>query len=144
MKVDCFLDTNILVYAAAGRHTWSAKHKRALDLIEKEDFGLSTQVLQEFYVTVVRKIQVPLTPAEAIAWIEQLEVFPCLPLDSGFVKVAAETAVRHRLSYRDGAIVAAAERMGAEVLYSEDFNHGRRYGTVRVWNPFRTSRPASP
>lgn len=136
MTVDSFLDTNILVYVAAGLGTESAKRRRALDLIENENFGLSAQVLQEFYVTVVRKIRVPLTPEVAIAWIEQLEVFPCLPVDSGFVKIAVEVSVRHQLAYWDAAIVAAAGILGAHTLYSEDLNHGQRYGAVRVCNPF--------
>lgn len=137
MTVDSFLDTNILVYAAAGLGPEMPKRRRALELIENENFGLSAQVLQEFYVTVVRKIQVPLTPVAAVEWIEQLEAFPCLPVDSGFVKIAVETSVRHRLAYWDAAIVTAAEILGAKTLYSEDLNHGQQYGTVRICNPFR-------
>jgi predicted nucleic acid-binding protein len=137
MTVDSFLDTNILVYAAAGLGAEMPKRRRALELIENENFGLSAQVLQEFYVTVVRKIQVPLTPEAAMEWIEQLEAFPCLPVDSGFVKIAIETSVRYRLAYWDGAIIAAAEILGANTLYSEDLNHGQQYGTVRVCNPFQ-------
>ena len=139
MSVDCFLDTNVIVYAATGRGTENAKRERALALIETCDFSLSAQVLQEFYVTVTRKIEVPLAPAEALEWIEQLEVFPCLPLDSGLVKIGAELSSRYRISYWDGAILAAAESLGAPVLYSEDLAHGRRYGSVQVLNPFRGS-----
>jgi len=137
MTVDSFLDTNILVYAAAGSGSEASKKKRALELIENENFGLSVQVLQEFYVTVVRKARTPLAPAAALEWIEQFEAFPCLPLDSGFVKIAAEAGERHRLSYWDGAIIAAAELLGAKTLYTEDLNDGQEYGTVRVRNPFR-------
>ncbi len=136
MTVDSFLDTNVFVYAAAGRGPEEFKRKRALELIESRNFGLSAQVLQEFYVTVVRKVRIPLSPAEALDWIEQLEAFPCLPIDSGFVKIAAETGERYYLSYWDGAIIAAAQLMGAGVLYSEDLNDGQHYGTVRVCNPF--------
>lgn len=136
MSVDCFFDTNVIVYAATGRGVENAKRERALALIETCDFGLSAQVLQEFYVTVTRKIDVPLTPAEALEWVEQLEVFPCLPTDSGLVKIAAELSSRHRIAYWDGAILAAAESLGAPLLYSEDFSHDRRYGSVRVVNPF--------
>ena len=137
LTVECFLDTNILVYAAGGRGREETKRKRALDLIEKEEFGLSVQVLQEFYVTVVRKVEIPLSPEEDVEWVEQLEGFPCLPIDSGLVKIAIETSLRHGLSYWDGAIIAAAEALGAKTLYSEDLNHGQQYGTVRVCNPFR-------
>ena len=52
------------------------------------------------------------------------------------IKVAIEISWRYRISYWDGAILAAAERLGAEVLYTEDLNHGQAYGTVRVINPF--------
>jgi predicted nucleic acid-binding protein len=137
MNADCFLDTNILVYAAAGRGAEEAKRRRALQLIDNENFGLSTQVLQEFYVTVVRKIAVPLSPDAALEWIEQLEVFPCLPLDASFVKIAVETSQRLKLSYWDGGIVAAAEMLGAHTLYSEDFCDGRKYGSVKICNPFQ-------
>lgn len=137
MRAECFLDTNVLVYAAAGRGEEEAKRRRALALIDGEDFGISAQVLQEFYVTVVRKAAVPLAPEAALAWIEQLEAFPCVAIDSGLVKIAAEVSERHRISYWDGAILAAAEALGASVLYSEDLSDGGRYGAVQVVNPFR-------
>ena len=136
MTAESFLDSNILVYAAAGRGAGDEKRRRALALIQTEVFGLSAQVLQEFYVTVVRKVRVPLAPVEALLWIEQMEAFPCLPIDSGFVKIAAETSERYRLSYWDGAIIAAAELMGAKILYTEDLNDGQVCGAVRVCNPF--------
>jgi len=137
MTVDCFLDTNVFVHAATGRDREEAKRRRALELIESENFGLSAQVLQEFFVTVVRKAQVPLAPDAAMDWIEQMVAFPCLSVDHSLVRIAIETSVRHQLSYRDGAIVAAAEMLGATTLYSEDLKDGRRYGSVQVRNPFR-------
>ena len=136
MSVDAFLDTNVLVYAAAGRGREEAKRQRALELIDQVDFGLSAQVLQEFYVSVVHRIETPLAAAEALDWIEQLEAFPCLAIDASLVKIAAEISQRYRISYWDGAIVAAAEALGARTLYSEDLSHGQQYGPVRVENPF--------
>ncbi len=47
MSVDCFLDTNVLVYAAAGRGAEEAKRKRALELIENEDFGLGPELRRQ-------------------------------------------------------------------------------------------------
>lgn len=138
MSVECFLDTNVLVYAAAGRGPDEAKRKRALELIEKEDFGLSAQVLQEFYVTVVRKIKTPMPPERALEWIEQLEAFPCASTDASLVKIAIELSVRHRISYWDGAIIAGAGALGATTLYTEDLGDQQLFGRVRVRNPFRT------
>jgi len=137
MNVEALIDTNVLVYAAAGRGPDDVKRRRALALIDEVDFGLSAQVLQEFYVTVVHKVQVPLSAADALAWIEQFDAFPCQALDSSIVKSAAEISQRHRISYRDGAIVAAAEALGARTLFTEDLSHGQLYDTVRVENPFR-------
>ncbi len=139
MSVECFLDTNVFVYAAAGRGKEETKRKRALELIENQDFGLSAQVLQEFYVTVSRKIEVLLSPEQALDWVEQLEVFPCLAIDSALIKIAIEIGRRYQISYWDAVIVAAAEALGAPILYSEDLNHGQQYGSVRVLDPFRRS-----
>ena len=137
MNADCFLDTNVLVYAAAGRETEETKRKLALELIENRDFCLSAQVLQEFYVVVTRKIERPMPAEQALEWIERLEAFPCLAVDNALVKVAVEISERHQISYWDGAIIAAAEGMGVHTLYSEDLNHGQRYGSVEVRDPFR-------
>jgi predicted nucleic acid-binding protein len=136
MNAEWFLDTNILVYAAAAKDGEEWKQRRALELIESVDFGLSAQVLQEFYVTVTRKILTPLSAAEAIDWIEQFEAFPCVAIDSPHVKLAAFLSERYQISYWDGAIVAAAENLGASTLFTEDLNHGQRYASVRAINPF--------
>jgi predicted nucleic acid-binding protein len=136
MPVESFLDTNVLVYAAAGRNEHEAKRDRALSLIEREEFGLSAQVLQEFYVTVTRKIDVPLSAEQALEWVEQFEGFPCLAIDASLVKIAAEISERFGISYWDGAIVAAADALGARTLHTEDLNDGQQYGSVVVRNPF--------
>jgi predicted nucleic acid-binding protein len=136
MNASSFLDTNVLVYAVASGAADAPKRRRALALIEKEDFCLSAQVLQEFYVTVVRKIAVPLSPERALEWIEQLEAFPCASIDASLVKIAAELSERHRISYWDASIIAAADILGAKVVYSEDLNDEQVYGRVRVRNPF--------
>lgn len=144
MSVEAFLDTNVLVYAAAGgdsEEEQSAKRRRALQLIEEEEFGLSAQVLQEFFTTVTRKIEVPLSASEALEWIEELGAFPCLPVDRSLVKIAVEISERYQISYWDGAIVAAAQSLGAATLYTEDLNDGQRYGSVRARNPFRREGP---
>jgi predicted nucleic acid-binding protein len=141
MHVESFLDTNVLVYAAAGRESEERKRARALALIEKGDVGVSAQVLQEFYVTVTRKVQVPMSSERALEWIEQFESFPCASVDSALVKIAAEASERFRVSYWDGAILAAAEALGAQTLYTEDLSHGQRYGPVQAVNPFLRDEP---
>ena len=136
MSVDCFLDTNILVYAVSSTESDAPKRARALDLVRQSDFGLSAQVLQEFYVTVTRKIRKPLAPELAVALMDEYRVFPTVPTDYPLIVSAVERSLRYGISYWDGAIVAAAEVLEAKVLYTEDLNHGQHYGAVRALNPF--------
>lgn len=136
MTAEVFFDTNILVYAAAGTGKDERKKKRALELIESEDFGTSAQVLQEFFVTVVKKASRPLSAAQALEWIEQWVAFPCLAVDHQLVRIAVEQSERYMISYWDAAILAAAKALGSHTVYSEDLNHGQRYGGVQVINPF--------
>lgn len=136
MNAKVFLDTNVLVYAAVGTGPDEPKRKRALQLVENEDFGTSAQVLQEFYVTVVRKAAQPISPATALEWIEHLIAFPCQPVDQQTVRIAIAFSERYRISYWDGAILATAQALGARTVYSEDLNDGQEYDSVRVVNPF--------
>ena len=72
-----------------------------------------------------------------MAFLDQLRVLPIVWTDYPLVVTAVEHSLRHRISYWDGAIVAAAESLGSPILYSEDLSHGQRYGSVRVLNPFQ-------
>jgi predicted nucleic acid-binding protein len=136
MNAKVFFDTNVLVYAAVGTGKDESKRKRALDLIQSEDFGTSAQVLQEFFVTVVKKALRPLSAAQALEWIEQWAAFPCQPIDRELVQIAVGLSERFTISYWDAAILAAAEALGSRIVYSEDLNDGQQYGEVRVINPF--------
>jgi predicted nucleic acid-binding protein len=136
MTASVFFDTNVLVYAAMGTGKDERKQKRAFELIDSQDFGISAQVLQEFFVTVVKKASRPLSAERALEWIEQWRVFPCQAIDHQLVRIAIEQSERHKISYWDAAILAAAEGLGAHTVYSEDLNDGQQYGRVRVVNPF--------
>jgi predicted nucleic acid-binding protein len=137
-----FLDTNVLVYAATGRRDAPEKRAKANDLVSKSNFAISTQVLQEFYWIVTRKPPVPLTTVRAMAWIEQLLEVSLVIVDPELIKAAALMSVRFQIAYWDAAILAAAERADASVVYTEDLNHGQFYGPVRVINPFLPSPAA--
>jgi predicted nucleic acid-binding protein len=118
-----------------GRGAEEKKRARAEALISHGDFATSGQVLQEFYTVVTRK-GVPLSPARAFAWIERLVRVPCVAVDAALVIDAMAISERYRISYWDGAILAATGSAGAKTLYTEDLNHGQVYGSVRVINPF--------
>lgn len=139
MIADAMVDTNVLVYAASRLPEDAEKARVARDLLLRASVGLSAQVLQEFIVVSTRKVRTPWSMDEALDWVETLEDYPCLPIDTALVRYGAELAARHRVSYWDGAILAAAHRLGAELLFSEDLNHDQLYGSVRVVNPFKAN-----
>ena len=136
MKAEYFLDTNVLIYAATTKSREPLRNPRALELVERTAFGTSGQVLAEFYFNVVERARAPLSPRQALEWVERIALQPCVSVDAALVKVAIARSARYRISYWDGAIVAAAEMLDATTLYTEDLNHGQMYGSVRVENPF--------
>ncbi|MDB5591504.1 PIN domain-containing protein [Enterovirga sp.] len=136
MRSECFLDTNILIYAAAGREDEPHKFAIAQRIIRTERFGVSAQVLAEFYTTVIRRPAVPLPLEEVDRWIDLLCCYPVAPMDETIVRAAVAMSRAFRVGYWHAATLAAAERLSAPVLYSEDLSHGQTYGSVRVLNPF--------
>lgn len=143
MSVEAFLDTNVLIYAVSSDPGESSKKERALALIENTDFGISAQVLQEFYVGVTRKIARPLAPEAAVTLLEEFKRIPLVWTDYPLIVAGIEASLRFDVSYWDGAIVAAADRLGATTLYTEDLHHGQHYGSVQAINPFLPGTPDS-
>lgn len=139
---ECFLDTNILIYAAVGRIDEPAKWQVAQGLLTAS-FGTSGQVLAEFYANAVKKGSLPLESAVAKRWVQLLARRPFVAVDEKLVLAGVEISQRYQISYWDGAIIAAAERLGAKTVYSEDLSHGQTYGSVQVIDPFlKTQQPA--
>lgn len=137
MKIECFLDTNVLLYAASTRTEDARKFEIAGRLVVSTYFGLSGQVLAEFITKLKKVVKVAPTAGEVVRWLELLSNYPTAPIDAAVVQAGFNLSERYRISYWDGAILAAAEQLGAPVLYSEDLNHGQAYGSVKVINPFR-------
>jgi predicted nucleic acid-binding protein len=136
--VKAFVDTNVLVYAydrGAG-----SKHERALGLVEKlwvEGSGaLSTQVLQEFYVNIRRKARKPISHKQARSLITDYMSWDPVVNDGASMLEAIDVEQHYKLSFWDSLIVVAAQKSGASVLFSEDFNNGQKFGPVQVLNPF--------
>ena len=136
---NAFLDTNVLLYAAMHELPLNDQRKRpvAVDLLQSQHFGLSGQVLAEFYANAVAKGSRPLSHGEAGAWLQRLKEQTCVPVDTDLVQSGAALAARYQISYWDGAILAAAHQLGAKTLYTEDLNDGQVYGDVTVKNPFK-------
>jgi predicted nucleic acid-binding protein len=137
MRSACFLDTNVLIYAATGKQDAPRKFQVAAQIVQTELFGLSGQVLAEFYLNVLTKPAIPLSPSQAERWIDLLCNYPVAAVDDVLVRQGIAYAQKFQIRYWDAAIIAAAERLEAPILYTEDLNHGQLYGCVRVINHFR-------
>lgn len=98
---------------------------------------LSWQVLHEFYWNAVRKMGLPAPDARGI--VQDLLHWRPVDTSRGLIAEAWSWMDTAQLSYWDALIVAAAERSGAGYLLTEDLQHGRTFGAVRVLNPFRHS-----
>jgi len=133
-----FVDTNVLIYAHdihAGRKQEKAAQILG-DLWETRNGVLSTQVLQEFYVNVTRKIPSPLKRSTARDIIRQYSVWSVIGPDADMIVRASELEEGHQLSFWDGMIVAAARQAGAARILTEDLNHGETIDGVTIENPF--------
>src|SRR5258708_11795905 len=123
-----FVDTNVLVYA----HDVDAggKHARAQTLIaqlwQTRERVLSTQVLQEFYVNVTRKIPKALPNRGARDLIETYSAWRVVTIDPPDLVSASDFEDRFKLSFWDALVVVAALKANAAHLLTEDLHDGRK------------------
>jgi len=135
-----FVDTNILVYALAADdpHRSSIAQRLIAELLEKNTFRTSTQVFQELFVTLMRKIKTPMKPAEVIRYVDQLAAWPVTVLDYQAVRSGMDLAGQAKLSLWDALVVVAAARSGAAQIITEDLQDGQTLLGLRIRNPFRS------
>jgi len=143
MSVDkIFVDTNILVYGHdkdAGQKNHIAQNLLT-ELWNSRRGVLSIQVLQEFYVTLTRKVSHPLSPSavrnlirDYISW--QVEVN-----DTDSVLKASRIEENYRISFWDALIVTAAMKAKVSKILSEDFQSGQMIEGMLLENPFHSMR----
>ncbi len=136
MNGKTFLDTNIIAYAFD--RDAPAKRARARELIHPDaKWAISWQVVQEFHNVALHRFKIPL-PADFLEdftsglLAPHCEIYP----DRGLWQAALAIHRDTQYHYYDSLIVASAIISGASVLYSEDLQHGRRFGTLAILNPF--------
>jgi predicted nucleic acid-binding protein len=139
MSGKVFLDTNIFVYAYDPRDP--AKQSKARDLIRTATLNrtgiVSYQVVQEFFNVVLVKAITKMTPEDAQQFLAT--VFrPLLAVHSSTALIgeAIHIRQRHRLSWYDSLIIAAAQQANCDTLYSEDLQHNQRFENLQIQNPF--------
>jgi predicted nucleic acid-binding protein len=134
-----FVDTNLLLYYVDPVDI--EKQGRAAEWLHylwSDGVGrLSWQVLHEFYWNAVRKMG--LAKGQAREVVEDLALWKPVDTSLGLIRQAWQWTDSAQLPYWDALILAAAERSGARYLLSEDFQADRRFGDIRVVNPFKES-----
>jgi predicted nucleic acid-binding protein len=141
MNAKTFVDTNILIYA----HDLDAKEKHlaareALDELWANRTGvISTQVLQEFYVTVTQKLAKPLSKKVARTIVNTYVIW-CVDITPAEIAAAFRIEDEARIGFWDALICATAMKSGAERILSEDLNARKRITGIRIENPFFRSK----
>lgn len=132
----CFLDTNILVYAFTRQD--KRKNRIAAELIDQDrPWWISWQVIQEFCSVALHNRNRPVEPETLDAMLDlvlapRCRVFPSPGIWQEALRLHQQTQYR----FYDSLIVAAALETGVPILYSEDLQHGRRFGSLTILNPF--------
>jgi predicted nucleic acid-binding protein len=138
MSAKTFIDTNILVYAFDSSE--KEKQEIAQKLLNKEgsigEITLSTQVLQEFFVIVTRKLKEPLSIDDASKTIQFFSVYPLVQISSKLILKAIERHQNESFSFWDALIVEAALQVDCKILFSEDMQDERQIGRLKIINPF--------
>jgi len=131
-----FFDTNVLAYAQD--HDVPDKRERSRQLIaEVVESGtgvVSTQVLQEYYLTATRKMNV--APLAAKRVVQGFTIFEIVQISPALIEKAIDRSVLSQLSFWDALIVSASASSGCTTIYSEDLNAGQVIDGVRIVNPF--------
>ena len=135
-----FVDTNVIVYQRDA--TEPEKQPRAaawMETLWRRRIGrISTQVLNEFYVTVTRKLSPGLPAEEARQQVADYFAWSPLPVDGRLISRAWGLEQRYAISYWDALIVAAAQLARCRYVLTEDLQHDQSFDSVQVKDPFRT------
>ncbi len=134
-----FVDTNILVYS----HDVDAEQKHQiaqnilLELWKNRNGALSVQVLQEFYVTMTRKVLHPIPPNSVRNIIRDYFSWHIEINDLNSILIASRIGDDYKISFWDALIVAAALKAKADKILTEDLQAGQIIEGIRIENPFK-------
>jgi predicted nucleic acid-binding protein len=133
-----FIDTNILVYAYDNDEAVKSRiaKKILIDCWETKSGIISTQVLQEFYVTVTAKLPKKLPLSKASELVKDFLSWPIEQVTPHDIIDAIALQDRYKYSFWDSLIIVVAQKSGAITLYSEDLQDGQKFGELTIVNPF--------
>jgi predicted nucleic acid-binding protein len=141
--VAALVDTNILVYRVDPRFPEKQRLARSLLRrgIAENEIRLPHQAILEFIAATTRRVRQsePLLSREtALEEAEDLlNQFEVVYPNESVVRTAVRGCAAYGLSWFDAHLWAYAEVYGLSPLYSEDFEHDRMLGAVRIVDPFQ-------
>lgn len=130
-----FVDTNVFTYTFDDSEPTKQERARAL-LRDTPEIVVSTQVLQELYVSLTKGRLPITTKAKAEAAVRTLSDYVVVQVDVPLILSAVGICGRDQISFWDALIVSAAAHANCDSLLSEDLNNGQIIEGVRVTNPF--------
>ena len=141
MSVKCFVDTNILVYRQDSTEVEKqAKAEEWLRQLWSNKSGrISTQVLNEYYVTVTQKLKPGLSRESARNDIKALSVWNPLVMSTALIESAWEIQDRYKYSWWDTLILSSALLLECDYLITEDMQHEQKIGNLTIIDPFLVS-----
>ena len=137
-----FVDTSILLCSENGADP--AKQATALVwlkvLWQRRMGRISTQVLNEFYLSATQNSRPPMPAGDARAEVRRYALWQPWTTDHATLESAwaieSRYGAQHGLTYRDCLVIAAAQHLGCTYLLSERMGHEQHYDAVQVINPF--------
>lgn len=138
MGVNCFVDTNILVYSRdSSESEKQLKAKAWLTVLWQQESGrISTQVMNEYYVTVTQKLKPGLSKEQARSDLRALAVWQPLEISTHLIESAWDIQDQHGYSWWDSLVIASALFLDCRYLLSEDMQHGQCLVNLEIINPF--------
>ena len=136
--IKIFVDTNILVYAHdidAGK-----KHETARRIVRKlwegQNAAISLQILQEFFITLTKKLKKPVSLKQAKDFLEMYSAWDVIHFQSIDLLEAVDLQIKYQLSFWDSLVIRAAHMADTPFILTEDLQHGQKIGQLRIHNPF--------
>ena len=137
---DDFIDSNIFVYLFDENdlRKWQIARTLVHRALENSSAVISFQVVQETLNVITKKLAVPVTPQDAMQFLDKM-LFPLWKINPSrmLYQRGLDIQSRYQFSFYDSLIIAAALEAGCKTLYSEDLQHGQQIEQLTIQNPFK-------
>jgi len=138
MPSDCFVDTNVLLYAVDRNLSEKrTQARKCLDgLARDKRLVVNPQVLNEYAHNVIRKMP-HVSREQLLSELEAMREWCVAGLTSETAGQAVVISGRYGFSFYDSALLASAITYGCDFFISEDMSHQQKVGPLQIVNPFQ-------